>query len=229
LFGESAVPVLRRAAAELFWLLDRGYPPVATLKLVGDRHRLRQRQRVALGRCSCTAEQAARRSEKQLDLGDLRGKQLFLDGYNVLTTLEAAMGGSVVLAARDGCYRDMASMHGTYRKVTETLPALTTVGESLVEFGVRAAKWFLDSPVSNSGRLATLMRDLAAQRGWPWEIELVADPDVVLAKAGAAAATADSAVLDRCGCWFNLARLVIDRAVARVWIVDLSQPSAGDA
>jgi hypothetical protein len=72
--------------------------------------------------------------------------------------------------------------------------------------------------------LAATMRDLAAQRGWSWEIELVADPDAVLAKATVPIATADSAVLDRCGAWFNLARLVTERWITGTWIVDLAVP-----
>ena len=46
-----------------------------------------------------------------------------------MTTIEAALSGGVILAARDGAYRDMASMHGTYRKVAETLPALELLGD----------------------------------------------------------------------------------------------------
>ena len=51
-----------------------------------------------------------------------RGRGLWIDGYNVLTTVEAALAGGVILVGRDGCYRDMASMHGSYRKVSETRP-----------------------------------------------------------------------------------------------------------
>ena len=82
-----------------------------------------------------------------------RDKQLLLDGYNVLTTIEAALSGGVVLACRDGCYRDMASIHGTYRKVEETPPALMLIGKIAAELGVASCLWYLDSPVSNSGRL----------------------------------------------------------------------------
>lgn len=220
LFGESALPVLREAAAQYLWLLDQGYPPDATLKLVGDRHRLTQRQRVAVARCSCSREQADRRGEKLLDEEGIRGQPLVVDGYNLLTTIEVALGGAAVLVARDGCYRDMASMHGTYRKVMETVPALELAGRFLSDLDVPRARWYLDSPVSNSGRLATIMRDLARQHEWPWEVELVPDPDAVLVDATDPVATADSGILDRCGPGFNFARHVIDRDVSQAWIVN---------
>jgi hypothetical protein len=99
----------------------------------------------------------------------------------------------------------MASMHGSYRKVTETLPALELLGETAVLFGVAECVWYLDRPVSNSGRLRTIMVALAAERGWPWSIELVPNPDPILSRGDPIAATADSAILDRCRLWFNLA------------------------
>jgi hypothetical protein len=220
LFGKAAVPGLRQATGELLWLLDRGYPPAATLKLVGDRHRLTQRQRTAVARCSCTLQQSDRRIRHEVDRHAIAGQPLLLDGYNVLTTVEVALGAGAVLVARDGCFRDMASMHGTYRKVAETVPALNAIGDALAELRVARAHWYLDKPVSNSGRLATTIRALARQRDWPWEVTLVLDPDSLLAAATAPIATADSGILDRCDRWFNLARCVVETAVPHAWMVD---------
>lgn len=220
LFGPSALPVLREAASHYMWLLDRAYPPSATIKLVGDRHRLTQRQRLAVGRCSCSQERRVARNSNCLDLREFGDQPLLLDGYNVLTTVEAALAGAVVLVARDGCYRDMASMHGTYRRVEETVPALMNIGQTLQQAHIGHVRWYLDSPVSNSGRLATAIRQLAQQQGWPWDVELVLDPDAVLAKADTPVATADSEILDRCGRWVNLARAVVQRHAPRTWVVD---------
>jgi hypothetical protein len=220
LFGPSALPVIREAAGHYIWLLDRGYPPGATIKLVGDRYRLTQRQRLAIGRCTCSRQKQAGRTGSRLQLHDARGQSLLLDGYNVLTTVEAALAGAVVLVARDDCYRDMASMHGTYRKVNETVPALMNIGQTLQQARIRHVRWYLDSPVSNSGRLATVVRELAQQQGWPWEVELALDPDSVLAKADTPVATADSEILDRCASWVNLARDVVERHVPLAWVVD---------
>ena len=220
LFGPAALPVLREAASHYLWLLDRGYPPNATIKIVGDRHRLTQRQRLAVGRCSCSRQKQVGRAGNRLDLEGAHGQFLSLDGYNVLTTVEAALGGAVVLVARDDCYRDMASMHGTYRKVAETVPALMSIGQKLQQARIDHVRWYLDSPVSNSGRLAAVIRELAQQQGWAWEVELVLDPDRVLAKADTPVATADSEILDVCGCWVNLARAVVEQHMPQAWVVD---------
>ena len=118
----------------------------------------------------------------------------------------------------------MASMHGTYRKVAETVPALESIARTLAHHGVAHADWYLDSPVSNSGRLATMMRELAERRRWPWQVELVPDPDAILIQAKTPIVTADSGVLDRCGAWFNLARLVVERHVPSARVFDFLNP-----
>ena len=146
------------AAVDLAWLFGRDYAEASSLKIVGDRYDLVARQRTALMRAVCTMEQGRRRAAREVPMSLLRGQTILVDGYNVLTTIEAALAGGAILACYDGTYRDMASMHGSYRKVAETLPALALVGGLLADHGI-GSHWYLDSPVSNSGRLGTLMRN----------------------------------------------------------------------
>ena len=221
LFAPALGPVLRQATADLCWLLSRGYAGKSALKLVGDRYDLVARQRTAVGRCSCSDAQAARRQEHQVGPERLAGRPLRLDGYNVLTTVESALAGGVLLAARDGTYRDMASMHGSYRKVAETLPALEVLGRVTAALEVGQCLWYLDRPVSNSGRLKEIIARVAAAKGWPWRVELVRDPDAPLSETSQIVATADSAILDRCAAWFNLARETIARCVPEAQVVEL--------
>jgi hypothetical protein len=85
---------------------------------------------------------------------------------------------------------------------------------------VDECRWLLDAPVSNSGRLAQLLRALAAARGWAWNVETVPSPDALLKKSQAIVVTADSAILDACGRWFNAARSIV-AALPNVWRVTL--------
>jgi hypothetical protein len=220
-FDPPAWPALRAAVFELSWLFERGYAATSSLKLVGDRHALTDRQRLAVLRSSCSDAALNRRREYEVSPGELAGQPLAIDGFNVLTTVEAALGGGVILRGRDGVYRDLAGIHGTYRKVAETLPALHVVGEVLADFGVGPARWLLDRPVSNSGRLRTVILEVAQERGWTWEAELAFNPDALLAASDDIIATADSAILDRGPRWFNLARRVIERLIPGARIIDL--------
>ncbi len=222
LFHVNAERGLQNATRDLSWLLTKGYASTSALKLVGDRYALNARQRVAVARCSCGDHEATRRKAHQIDKSALHHQELWIDGYNVLTSVEAALSGGVILRARDGCYRDMASMHGSYRKVAETIPAIHLLGEVLAELKVEACYWLLDEPVSNSGRLKTLLGKISTERGWNWYTELVPDPDANLVRTSQIVASADSQVLDKAQSWFNLARTSIDARIHDAWILDLS-------
>ncbi|MEZ0259356.1 MAG: DUF434 domain-containing protein, partial [Chthoniobacter sp.] len=203
-------PRLRAACTDLCWLLTRGYADKSAGTLVGDRYALTERQRIAVRRCACSDEQLQDRQRRQItDPAQLAGTALEIDGYNVLTTIEAALAGGVILVGRDGSSRDMASMHGNFKKVAETPKAITLIGQTLTRYHLQHALWYLDAPVSNSARLKQLLLEIAAEHRWPWQVELVPDPDRILAVSSAIIASADSAILDRAPRWLNLASEVV--------------------
>jgi hypothetical protein len=221
-FSQEQVPRLQEATRDLSWLLTRGYAPVSALKIVGDRYSLTGSQRVAVARCACSDEAAIRRKAHQVDASAVTNQPLWIDGYNVLTSIESALAGGVILHSRDGVYRDMASMHGTYRSVEETIPAILLVGEVLGSMNLGTCHWLLDKPVSNSGRLKAKIEELAAEYDWTCDVELSASLDGFLISCQEVVASADSQILDGAERWCNLARAVIDSTIADAWIVDLS-------
>jgi hypothetical protein len=224
LFAEHAWPTLRAAVEDLSWLLGRGYAPRAALALVGDRWRLRARQRLAVRRCACSDAERTSRRARSVFGEHLRAAVVWIDGFNVLTTIEAALGGGVLLLARDGALRDMASMHGSYRAVEETRPAIAAVADVLEAHGVARCRWLLDAPVSNSGRLAGILRAQAVQRAADWEVEVVRAVDDILERAPGTVivASADSRVMDGAPRSWQLARETVERMRPRPRIIDLS-------
>lgn len=221
LFAADQHPRLRAGVHDLAWLLTRGYAPVSSLAIVGNRYALCSRQRLAVARAACSDAQRQHRAERLVPASGMRGKALWLDGFNVLTTLEAAFAGAVVFRCRDGCLRDIASVHGTYRIVAETEPALLAIAAETQRLGISECRWFFDAPVSNSGRLGTHLLGLAAREGLPWNVELVPDPDPVLAAALETIATADSAILDHECRRFDLCSSVLESRADVRWL-DLS-------
>jgi len=220
LFASAQLPAIHSAVADLCWLLDRGYASNSACELVGNRYNLVSRQRMAVSRCVCAAEAVQQRRHRQVTPDAVKGKELWLDGYNVLTVLESALGGGLVLLGRDGCCRDIAGIHRRYRKVNETIPGLRLLGEMTAAWGVSICRWWLDKPVSNSGRLKTLIHEQAAAAGWNMSVELVFNPDKVLYESGQVIATSDGAVLDRCQQWVNLSRLIIAERIPNAWVLD---------
>jgi hypothetical protein len=221
-FGPSAWPALHGTVVDLSWLLSHGYAPVSALKLVGDRWSLTERQRKAVSRSACSDERRERRIASQVPANSIAGREILIDGFNVLTTIEAALGGAVVLMCRDTACRDIAGMHGSYRKVAETLPALDKLATVLASLGIGRCRWLFDRPVSNSGRIRGVVLEAAKERGADWSVELVDDPDPILARSAEIVVTADSAILDGGPLWLNLARVVIETACPGAITIDLS-------
>ncbi len=221
LFAPDQLPAVRAAVAELSWLLGRGYPPAASLKLVGDRHRLHDRQRTAVTRAACAEGKRDRRAAAEVAPETVRGERLWVDGFNLIVTVEAALSGGVLLRCRDGTVRDLSSVHGSYRAVQETDAALSLAGAELEGWGPAAVHWLLDRPVSNSGRLAGRIREVAQAQGWPWTVELLFNPDAELIRAPGIAVTSDSAILDGAARWLNLGWHLVRSRVPDAWLVDL--------
>jgi hypothetical protein len=206
---------------DLCWLLDRGYASRSAVELVSNRHSLTARQRMAVSRCAGSQGDARHRQQLCIEPAQLVGQELWLDGYNVLTILESALAGGIILLCRDGCCRDIAGIHRRYRKMNETVLVLRLIGEFASAWGVSCCRWWLDKPVSNSGRLKALIADVAREAGWKMDVELTFSPDHVLSHTEHVIATSDGIVLDRCQRWVNLARLIIAEKIPRARLLNL--------
>ena len=174
-------------------------------------------------RAACADDDCARRRASLVGAAEVKGEGLVVDGFNLVILLEAALSGGVLVRGRDGCVRDLASVHGSYRAVEETERAILLAGGALELLRPSSVLWLLDSPVSNSGRLAARVRELASERGWPWSVETQFNPDRSIVSSDAVAVTSDSNVLDGVTRWFNLGRMIVERHVEWPWVIDLSE------
>src|SRR3954453_10218030 len=101
LFAPACDEALRAAVADFSWLLSREYASVSALKVVGDRYGLSARQRTAVMRSACSDAARSGRLAREVGLRQVGGRAMWIDGYNVLTTIEAALAGGVVIVGRD--------------------------------------------------------------------------------------------------------------------------------
>ena len=179
-------------------------------------------------RSACPDQQVQTRRARQLEPSQLRGETLCIDGFNVLTTLEVALSGGVLLIGRDGVMRDIAGVHGSYRSVEETTPALQLLADLTLDWGLAACEFYLDQPVSNSGRLRAHLLEVAQLRTLPWSAHVVMNPDRELIRSPHVVASADAQILDAGVRWTNLARNAVALAVASATVVDLSACESGE-
>lgn len=215
LFAQKQLSVLKQAVDDYSMLLSRNYSSNAALKLVGDHFLLNTRQRKAVERVSVPGSLVTSRYAKSITTSALRKKTICIDGYNQLITVESLLSGAFVFKCRDGSYRDIASIHGTYRKVEETIPAIKLIGRSLRDLDTGPVNWLLDSPISNSGRLKTMLTEIAEEHGWEWQVELNKNPDRILAEVPGPVITSDSWILDQCRSWFNLTGYIIKQTPSK--------------
>ncbi len=208
-FGAAAVPRLHRAAQNLYYLLNQGYPIKSASVFVGNHYLLSERQRTALVRAVSSRENIENRGDKELhDLPE--GGVVHIDGFNTIITLEVALSGSLLLKCMDNTVRDLAALRGTYRLIDKTSQAILMIGRELEKGGIGKAVFYLDSPVSNSGRLKERIGALLGDFPFELQLEVIHNVDVTL-EALENVISSDAIILDKCKSWFNLnGRIIVE-------------------
>ncbi|SIR05869.1 DUF434 domain-containing protein [Chryseobacterium sp. RU33C] len=205
LFGsEKQIGKLKLAVEDMHYLLSREYPEKAASDLVGNRYRLKTRQIQALRGASASAAQLQNRQLKQIEASDLKGKTIYLDGFNVLILLESLLSEAYIFEGLDGCIRDLSGVHGTYKRVNQTLRAVELVAFFYRKNQIHQLVWIFDKPVSNSGRIKQNILEFAEEHQLNWEFDLQYNPDKFLAESSEIIISSDAWILDHCKAWFNL-------------------------
>ena len=208
--------IFTEAANDLCFLLTRGYTSASALQLVGNRYKLNKRQRVALMRICSSEQELEGRNKSICPIDDLKGNTVEIDGFNLLILLESALSGAYIFKGRDGTFRDISSVHGSYKRVTQTEKAIYLIGEELKKIEVKTVKWYLDQPISNSGRLKTRLMEISNESNFNFEVDLVFSPDKVLAESKQIVVSSDGWILDQAEKWFNLGVYLIEKHIPDV-------------
>lgn len=221
LFSDRCLPILGEAVEDMSYLLTRGYGERSSLQIVGNRYSLNSRQRKAIFRISSSKKEIENRKSKICAKEDLQREVVDIDGFNILILLECALSGAYVFKCRDGTYRDISSVHGSYKRVIKTEEAIEFVGKTLKDLGVKKINWYLDAPVSNSGRLKQRIEEIGKANYFYWSVVLSNNPDLLLSKSKNIVISSDGWILDRCDRWYNLAKLIIEDISSSVNIVQV--------
>ncbi len=220
-FSKEAVLKLQKAQEEVEWLLNRKYKINGVMDLVGGHYQFSARQRQALKRSTSSVYEYEKRKSNMLPYSAAKDGTIYIDGFNLIITLEVALSGGILLLANDGSIRDIAGLQGSYRIIDKTDKALELIGKSFSELKVPHVKFFLDAPVSNSGRLKGKILKHSLQWSFFTEVELVPNADPMLWKLGRVV-TGDSIILDNCESWFNISRKIIEDYIKDANLIDLS-------
>ena len=219
-FSPEAIEVMRTASRHIRYLLDEGYDLKQASTFVGNHFLLSERQRLAVVRSLASGQQLSERKEKLVPLNQLTGREVWVDGFNTIITLEVLLSRSILFRCMDGTIRDLAALRGTYRLIPETDGAVRMMLKALKAAGAEKINILLDQPVSNSGRLKARIADIAEEAGCSnLDIQILRDVDRTLYDRKPVI-TSDSVILDHCRSWVNLTAECVKQVecpVFQVW------------
>ena len=218
-FSTEALEILRTASGHISYLINEGYDLKQASVFVGNHFLLSERQRLAIMRSLATDSQLRLRREKLVDFSAISEREVWIDGFNTIITLEVFFSDSILLSCMDGTIRDLAALRGTYRLIPETDKAIRLMCSLLQEAGVRKVNILLDQPVSNSGRLKAKIAEIAQGNSFALDIQVRKDVDRELFDKENVI-TSDSVILDHCISWVNLTDVCMKRHGTygiRVW------------
>lgn len=208
-FNEKNQKLLSQAQQEVYFLLNRGYEMEKIITFVGNHYLFSARQRMALARASASEKELQLRKEHE-KRGKLTGKTVYIDGFNLIITLEAALSGTTLLSCMDKTVRDLCGLHGTYRIIDKTEATLQIIEQELKDLEIEKAIFYLDAPMSNSGRLKQLILESFSNNNLCIEVELVRNADACL-WAKEYVISSDAIILNKCKSWYNFVRNILDK------------------
>ena len=198
LLDPSLRPEVLQAAAEDFrYLLDREYPRKLCLDLVGNQYQLTRDQRNLLHRGVFSESDALSRKTKKISLAAVSGKEIAIDGYNVLITVEAGFSNRPLVFADDGFTRDISGLSGNFRKTETTEKALDLILDELKRSKPKQVLFLFDSPISKSGELAEEVRARLREARLFGDAMAVKVPEKILIGFPGVVATSDTAIIDQ--------------------------------
>ena len=219
-FSPEAIEKMKTASGHITWLLNKGYDLKQATVFVGNHFLLSERQRLAVMRSTASMQQLSERKRKQVGMKELAGREVWIDGFNTVITLEVMLCDSLLFVCMDETIRDLAGLRGTYRLIPQTGEAVRLMFDVLRDAAVNRVNILLDEPVSNSGRLKTLIADIA-EGHYPFDLDIQILRDVDRTLYGKERViTSDSIILDHCASWVNLAAECMKRRGAQglqVW------------
>lgn len=221
-FSSNELIRLTKAKEEIEWLINRDYKIDPVVTFVGDRYQFSIRQRDALKRAVCTEEKNIARQSKKLSLDKIKEGLINIDGFNLIIAIEVALSGGTLVIGSDGNMRDLAGLRGTYKIIDKTEEALKLIGDFFNKYNAQKIRFYLDSPVSNSGNLKYKILEYAKIWGIETEVELVKNADVVLEKLDRVVSS-DAVIVDKCMSYFNVTRGIIEEYIKDCNIVNLNK------
>jgi hypothetical protein len=201
---------LKVAARDYFYLIDRRFPERGVLKLVGDRYRLSGDERTVLYRGIASSARAVVR--KNLLTKKIDGKNLVIDGYNVLFSLLNFRMGKIMFIGTDGILRDAGALHGKLKDEKIFKECVDLMIKYLLILKPALTGIYLDSPVSHSAGHSEYINETMKSVRISGECYVIRSADWALKHStDCVIATSDTAIIEKAGLPVaDLPRLILE-------------------
>ncbi len=211
---------IKSAVHDLRYLLNRGYPRDSAVEFVSDHYLLELERRHLLTRCVFSKEEIRDHRSRLLNRNEVDGKEVGVDGYNVLITVESILNGEKVIRCDDGFIRDLQAIFGKYEMSDSTEPALTEILRIMKDLDPEKVVMFFDEQVSRSGELAGLTRRKLEDIGLEGDAKTAKGTDAKVWKYEISASS-DRVVIERSEKMLDIPAEVLD--VKRTRLIDISR------
>lgn len=201
--------ILKEAAKDVHYLLNQGYKVKTATMFVQQHYMLSEAQRLSLARSIASDNDIALRKAKELSKEDCNGKEVYIDGFNAIIPMESLLSNSPLFFCMDGAIRDMANLKGSYSIIDKTEGAIRLILSYLDQLGISKAHIYLDKPISNSGRLKTLIREISEEYKVEVDIELLNAVDKQLYDKNCVV-SGDCIILNECKSYIPLYRWIVE-------------------
>jgi hypothetical protein len=156
--GSELREKLLKPARDIRSILRWGYPKLATIRFVAEHSQLSTEERYILTRVIMPPEKVSSRIRKKVNCNEISNRDLLVDGYNVLLSVDSLLKNEPIWFCDDGYIRDTRYYFSRTSQADDIEEAFDSVLEFLSENSPKSVNFLLDSQISRSGELAGFIR-----------------------------------------------------------------------
>lgn len=198
----------KSAVRDVVYLYDRNYPEKTVIQAVGNRYRLTRQERMILYRGISKLTYNRPLNILKPDL--IRDKSLFVDGFNVIITLESYLKGIIVFKGMDDITRDIAGLHSYKSNPDICEKALSLFMLGLIKLKPYHTEVIFDYPVSGSGKMANMVNRCFDSEKIKGRAFTDRSPDYMLKLTDKVVCSSDSAIIKSAQEVFDMPGFIIE-------------------
>lgn len=195
------------AIKDIIYLYDRNYSERTVIQAVGNRYKLNREERMILFRG--IPKHTYNLHINLLNADEIINKIIFIDGFNVLITIESYLNGIIVFQGIDGITRDIAGLHSKMSKQDIRNKAISALMKSFELLKPKEIEFILDKQVSKSGELSHALNELFKKNNINGKAYTNRSVDQILKTSNNIVCSSDSIIISKISAVFDLPYFII--------------------